>query len=312
MTDTNNDSAALWASRLDDGPLDAEHDRALTDWLAGDAHRAGALLRAEACLAQARRLRAIAPEAATAAQGGIDRRRRRFTAWLLAGGGALAASLAGLMAWPNSVSYATATGEVRRIPLHDGSVVSINTASSLRVKIDDTRRRVVLDRGEAWFQVAHDTARPFVVEVGPVQVRAVGTAFSVRRRETGVDVLVTEGVVEVRTGGADAALRLSAGRKAFLPYEGQPKYTAAVPDEIDRSLAWRAGELAIDGQTLGQAAAEMNRYNDVQITVDAALSQEPLVGYFRTDDPAGFAASAATLSGGTVERDGKTLRIVAK
>ena len=74
------------------------------------------------------------------------------------------------------------------MPLPDGSFASLNTASRVSVRFTPERRAVRLEEGEAWYQVAHDRARPFVVEAGPVRVQAVGTAFSVRRREGGVDV----------------------------------------------------------------------------------------------------------------------------
>lgn len=312
MTETNDDSAARWAGRLDDGPLDADARDELTAWLRGDPGRAGALLRAEACLARVRGLAVVASDRPLAARDGIAIPRRRFTAWLLVGSGAVAASALFLLSRPESVRYATATGEVRRVPLRDGSVVSINTASSLHVSIDDARRRVVLDRGEAWFQVAHDRSRPFVVEAGPIRVRAVGTAFSMRRRELGVDILVTEGVVEARSDATPGEIRLIAGQKAFLSLDGQPSRTVTMPDEVERTLAWRHGEMALEGHSLGQAVAEMNRYNVLQISVDASLARAPLVGYFRTDDPTGFAASAAELVGGRTIRSGNTIIISAK
>src|SRR3546814_2061558 len=94
-------------------------------------------------------------------------------------------------------SYATSVGEIRRVPLADGSIAAINTASAIDVKLDDAARHVRVVEGEAWFQVARDKQRPFVVAAGRARVRAVGTAFSVRRRAGGADVLVTEGEVEV-------------------------------------------------------------------------------------------------------------------
>src|SRR3546814_10232647 len=100
-------------------------------------------------------------------------------------------------------SYATSGGEIRRGPLADGSIAAINTASAIDVKLDDAARHVRVVEGEAWFQVARDKQRPFVVAAGRARVRAVGTAFSVRRRAGGADVLVTVGGVEVWADGAE-------------------------------------------------------------------------------------------------------------
>src|SRR6218665_280925 len=188
------DEALLWAVRLDAGPLDAAGQAALGVWLDADERRAGALLRAEAALAYLDRGRALAdpgaePDAASEPAAARPRPSRR--AFLL-GGGALgtlaAAGLAGFLLWPAAAQeIETTVGEVRRVPLADGSYASLNTASKVAVAMAPDRRSVRLEQGEAWFQVAHDRARPFVVEAGSVRVQAVGTAFSVRLRDGGAD-----------------------------------------------------------------------------------------------------------------------------
>src|SRR3546814_5104405 len=73
------------------------------------------------------------------------------------------------------------------LPISDGSIATVNTASRIAVALEPERRHITLEEGEAWFQVAHDAHRPFVVDVGSVRIRAVGTAFSVRRNPEGVD-----------------------------------------------------------------------------------------------------------------------------
>ena len=113
-------------------------------------------------------------------------------------------------------TLATAKGETKRVALPDTSVASLNTGSKLEVKLARDKRQIVLLKGEAWFEVAKDKTKPFVVEAGQVRVRAVGTAFGVRRLDNGVEVLVTEGTVEVWTGAAKA--RLNAGQRSFVPY----------------------------------------------------------------------------------------------
>jgi len=310
MNDTNDDDAALWASRLDDGHIAAD-DNDLRQWLDGDRRRAGALLRAEACLAQVRRLRATVADDEPAPVD-VATPRRRMIGGFLAGGLAVAATIAGVFLWPTGgTPYDTAVGEVRRVPLADGSIASINTASSLHVSMDNDRRHVVLERGEAWFQVAHDGSRPFVVEAGPIEVRAVGTAFAMRRRTNGVEVLVTEGVIEARMGGSGpgSTVRVAAGEEVFLSADGKSRAPAKKPQDIERALAWRHGELALEGQTLGEAAAEIIRYNVAQISVDPALADRPLVGYFRTNAPVSFARTAALLNDADVVVDGQTIRI---
>jgi ferric-dicitrate binding protein FerR (iron transport regulator) len=104
---------------------------------------------------------------------------------LIAGLGAAAAACVAVVVGPRlfSARYGTALGEIRRVPLSDGSMAAINTDTALDVAMSPRLRHVKLDKGEAWFEVAKDARRPFVVESGPVRVRAVGTAFSVRRLE---------------------------------------------------------------------------------------------------------------------------------
>ncbi|MGV3482365.1 MAG: FecR family protein [Sphingobium sp.] len=292
--------AADWLARLDrHGPtpeLLAELDR----WLAGDTRRRGALLQAEAAwnllvgefAAPAEREAGILPMPSTS---GLFSRRR-----LIASGGAaaLAASVAGgALLIGRGEGYDTAIGEIRRVPLADGSIATINSASRLTVALAPERRTVRLDEGEAWFQVAHDQARPFVAEAGRIRVRAVGTAFAVRRRAeggsgiSGAEILVTEGVVEAWADGAEGqAIRLSAGQRAFVADNAAVTGRADAPAEVTRALAWRAGQIDLAGESLAHAIAEFNRYNGVKLVLtDKTLANEPLYGVFRVDDPQSFA-----------------------
>ena len=204
-------------------------------WLARDALHPGALLRAQAVWMTLDR-----PFAAHAASREVAALVPRFSRrGLLAGGGAaIAASIAGGVLLLGGTSYATAVGEVRRVPLDDGSIVAINTASAIDVRLDKADRQVRLDRGEAWFQVPKDKDRPFVVAAGRARVRAVGTAFSVRRSDGGAHVLVTEGEVEVWSEGAEEhRVRLTAGSRGFIVGNAAIEKAPAALSSIDRSLA---------------------------------------------------------------------------
>src|SRR3546814_12936140 len=100
----------------------------------------------------------------------------------------------GFLAMPGQQIQA-AIGEIRRVPLSDGSLAAVNTQTTLDVTMKPEVRQVALKDGEAWFQVAKDRARPFVVEIGDVRVLAVGTDFAVNRTAAGGNVRVTGGVV---------------------------------------------------------------------------------------------------------------------
>ncbi|TCS09352.1 FecR domain-containing protein [Caulobacter sp. BK020] len=305
------DEAADWAVRVDARGLDVERDPELLAWLDGDARRAGALLRAQAAISFLDRGRALAG-AAPSVEAVAGRPNRRA---LIAGAGGIAAALiGGVGLWaarPQRLD--TRLGEIRRVPLADGSLVAINTKTALDVAMRPRSRRIVLREGEAWFQVAKDPERPFIVAAGTVRVRAVGTAFSVRRGDeaaAGVDVMVTEGVVEAWIEGDPAPRRqLSAGSRIVLASAVSPT-VAESPSEIERSLAWRNGEIALDGENLEQAARLFNRYNNRQIVIeDPVLARERFVGLFQTNEPESFAAAVAATLGAVVNDDAGSIRI---
>ncbi|MEJ1969094.1 MAG: FecR domain-containing protein [Rhizomicrobium sp.] len=285
--------AIAFLARLDNAPQTEIVRAELETWLAEDPRHRGAFLRAEAAFAHLDRLAILPVELSRPAF--VSRR-----GLLIAGAGAsaLAASAVGLALWlPTRNLIATPIGEIRRVPLNDGSVVAVNTNSELGVDLKDNLRQLTLDKGEVWFDVAKDGKRPFVVAAGQVRVMAVGTAFSVRRRDDGADVLVTEGVVAAwANGDVLNKVLVEAGSKVFVSDIAGPSRVTAAAHQIDRTLAWRNGQIALDGMSLGAAAAEFNRYNTRQLTIDPALADKRLVGWFHTNEPETFAkAAAATL-----------------
>ncbi|MBO9560425.1 MAG: FecR domain-containing protein [Caulobacter sp.] len=301
--------AVRWVVRADQGLLTAAERAELDAWLAGDPRRAGAHARAEAAWVMLDRAKALSGPSPSPARGGMVRR------GLLAGLGAAVAACAAIVVVPRLLSarYGTAVGEIRRVPLSDGSLAAINTDTVLDVAMRPRLRQVKLDKGEAWFQVAKDPQRPFVVESGPVRVRAVGTAFSVRRRDGGCEVLVTEGVVEAWSQEVGAApRRVRAGERIFVSDEVGPASPAAAPIDITRSLAWREGQIVLDGEAFAAAAAEFNRYNARKIVIaDETMGEEKLVGWFRTNEPESFARAAASSFGGKVSVRGDVILVEA-
>lgn len=306
------EAAVRWVWRFDHEGHAPELQAELEVWLAGDRRRQGAFLQAEAMWAvldRGQQLAGVIPIEARRPRNPLSRRT------LLAGGGAaVAVSLSGVayLALPRE-RYGTAQGEIRRIPLKDGSIAAINTTSVVEVDLKPDIRRVTVARGEAWFQVAKNPERPFVVEAGRVRVRAVGTAFSVRRYDKGADVLVSEGVVEAWVEGAEGhRVRIAAGEKAFVADNSAISEQKAGSSEIDRQLAWRAGMIDLAGETLAAAAAEFNRYNSRKLIVtDPRIAQERFYGVFRIDDPEGFANAVRQSLGATVDaRDPAEIRIL--
>lgn len=302
------DEAAAWVARMDGGAWSDQDEAGLQRWLSQDVRRQGILLRAQAAWIAIDQPKQIDEQEDTLV-GRISRRA------LIGGGAALAASIIGGVVVLNEVgSYQTDVGEIRRVPLADGSIAAINTGSKVMVHMEARLREVTIERGEAWFQVAKNPERPFVVEAGGVRVRAVGTAFSVRRRDDKVDILVTEGVVEAWSGDDDRRkISLRAGQRATVAYalDGPISALAAAPSAVDQALAWRSGKIVLSGAPLSDAVADFNRYNRRQIRlVDPALAAERLDGVFRTDDVEGFARSIQAALGATiVETDGGDISI---
>ena len=217
-------------------------------------------------------------------------------------GGAIAASLgAAVVLAPGWLAagreFETALGEVRSVPLDDGSVVWLNTESKIRVAYNGERRGVTLLSGEAWFEVAKDSTRPFIVSANALDVRAVGTSFSVSRLEgRAVEVLVREGIVDVnRPRGASApTIRLPAGSGARGDSAGAIIALRPGVAAVSRTQSWRQGLLDFEGVTLDEAARTFARYSDQRIIIDdPATGRRSITGLFASTDPAGFARAAA-------------------
>ncbi len=213
-----------------------------------------------------------------------------------AAGGAVAAVVAILVVLMvpdltfSSNRYVAGRGEQRQVALADGSRMFVNTDSDVAVHFRENERSIELIRGEAFFEVAKDPARPFVVRAGIAEVRAVGTKFSVRRGATDTEVVVTEGRVQVLrdlgTGAADASpapIELVPGNVVHV--------SAATPvaqvDVINvaRATAWTAGSVEFEEEALADVIRDVNRYTSKEFVIaDPALNEIRLTGRFRVGD----------------------------
>jgi len=304
------DEAARFVVRMDGDAWSAADEAELQAWLAEDTLRQGLLLQMQAhwlaLTPQPEVVRAEAePEDADAAPTAVWRRRG-----VMAGIAASVALAFGGLRWSQSpAAYTTRLGEIRRLPLSDGSVMTMNSGSELTVTMAQRAREVEITQGEAWFEVAKDATRPFVVASGDVRVRAVGTAFSVRRREMGVEILVTEGVVETwAEGDRNLHMRLQAGDRATMNASAVIDYETGISSSVDRALAWRGGMIDLGGRTLYDAADEFNRYNSRQIIIaDPRIAREQLDGLFRVNDPEGFAEAVKASLGVSLDTSNPAL-----
>jgi transmembrane sensor len=202
-------------------------------------------------------------------------------------------------------NYGTGPGGLARIFLPDGSAVTMNANTEIRVHFTAARRTIKLLRGEAHFSVTHDVHRPFEVHAGDRVVVAVGTAFNIRLN-TGhiVEVTVTEGRVALFADGdrrphaAGFPLQtISAGQEALLTAQD------VTIQRIDRTqifhrLAWEHRELSFEGQTLSQAVADFNRYTNRRVVIDdPSIAALQIGGSFRALDIDSFVAAVGRTFG---------------
>lgn len=303
-------TAARWAVRRDRG-LSAAESIDYELWLAADPRHAAAMQRTSAAWSLLDRI----PESAAAPILAAATRRRSFWRRTVTFGSlAAAAALAvGLFVWSRplpadptlSAPALSATTTPRLVTLSDGTVVQLNTGGEVSERFTAATRHVTLTRGEAHFAVAKNPARPFVVQAGSLQVRAVGTAFNINLQSAAVDVIVTEGRVQLTTGTPDAPA-LNAGERATLRRAADgPTLVVARIDAaaITQTLAWREPLMRLGGATLAELAAEFERATGRRLVLaDPALADLRFGGRFRADDIDGFTHLLASTLDLDVER----------
>lgn len=283
-------------------------------WLKADKRHLGAYARAEGALIRVDRVHGGARDiSSTLAQAPSWTRRRLILTGSVAAGIAGAGIFgAGLWKRNREQLLSTGKGEVREVLLADGSVVKLNTNSKVEIRYTEALRNVHLLEGEALFDVAKNKARPFIVQAKDTLVRAVGTSFTVSvLPQRAVRVLVKEGVVELKRANAvaSAPVRVSANNQAIAPRDAPITSTPIAQSKLARNLAWEYGRIAFDDQTLQDAANEYARYSDIQIVVDPAVANMTVTGSFASNDPVGFARTAASTLDLQVEVNGREVKI---
>lgn len=315
--------AAEWLTRQDRGLTAGEQDEFL-QWLAADPrhrewfarHRAGW-----------RRLDAIAdwrPEHGTEPNPDVLARpiRRRWGRPVVLTALAAALAFAAVGLWPRGPVFSAplaAAGGYERRTLDDGSVAELNHGAEIEVNFSAAERRVVLRRGEALFTVAKNPARPFIVRARDVDVRAVGTAFTVRLDAASVEILVTEGKVQVAPPAPAAAASAAfapapapaplvvAGERALVTLAAptSPAISKTTAAQVARVRAWQPQLLDFSATPLADVLAELNRRNRVQITLaDPTRAHVPIVASIRSDNIEGFVTLVTVAAGLRSERRG--------
>ncbi len=309
------EQAALWLVRLERGLTAGEQDEFL-QWLASDPRHGEELARHESSWKRLNVLSDWRPEhAARPNRDLLAPPSARTTFWLKQGRcwllpvsiAAAALACAVLVFRKDSAVPASPEAEVaspariaaiEQRTLGDGSVVELNRGAEIAVLFTAARRQVRLERGEASFHVARDRERPFVVSVDGVDVRAVGTAFNVRRGSGAIEVTVTEGTVQVHPTGGDSNAReesplVVAGQHAVVSLEpGSRAVTinAISAEQIDALLAWHPRLLDFTDAPLSAVVGEFNRRNaPVRITIaDPVLADTAVSASLRSDNVESF------------------------
>jgi transmembrane sensor len=325
------EQAAKWLIRLDAGatPEDwARHAR----WLADSPRHRAAFLRLSRAWSGSNALRKLRPldcHVDPDLLAPAESRRPRVTVdWRrvgLAVGASVTLAVVGVFAWrnaaaPDALVYETKFATTQHVSLTDGTQINLNGDSVIRVNFTPTLRDVVVERGEALFDVAAEARRPFRVTAGNTVTTTLTSRFSVHRRAADTtEVLVSRGQVVFErarpplyfTGSGSRFVRtLWAGTMASADNGGifvRAIGTAAV----HRRLAWVDRQVAFLGETLEEAVREINRYNHQQLVIlDPAIGQLRVSGRFDATDPDSFVASLEKPLGVRANPRPDTIRLI--
>jgi transmembrane sensor len=293
--------ATEWVAQMDRAPLSPSDAAELQQWLAGDRRRRGAFMRAKAIWMRSESARALGPQynpndfqpAVTVPPRASTEPRRRFIEW----SGALAASFVLIVILMATLqmpaAYATAKGEMRTVPLGDGTTVTLNTDTRIKVYDDEGGRRIRILRGEVLIEGAG--TMPTVVDLGEKHLEASAATFVVRKLEgRPAEVLVQDGRVVLAEGTQSTAFPLPPNTSTSLPDGREWQLTALSFGQMGRELAWREGKIALQGETLAEAVAVYARYSDTPIVIaDPELAKLQVTGLFAVNNPLGFGRAVA-------------------
>ena len=289
--------AADWAARLGAGANEEEHD-AFRRWYQSDQRRAEAYDRIAAIWSAAGRIPASSTERIVEEPARSPPRRLGYAmAACLVAGIALVSILLLASPWDQktgrqeTLSFASAIGEIRQFALPDGSRLVLDSGSRVEARLTSSERLLTLREGRARFIVAHES-RPFIVSAASNQVIATGTVFDVSLLRNRFAVVLLQGSVEVRQHGGDqgSVRRLRAGQRFVIDGAAPPVSQRATRGET----LWPSHMLEFDDTPLEEAVALVNRYSRVQLRLgDERIGGLRVSGAYRAGDVAGFARSLA-------------------
>ena len=284
-------TAEAWLVRMGRPEVSARDHEAFEAWLDADPAR---LDDYQALKTAQREARALKSELTAELAAIPARPRRSVTArprGLLIGGPVLAAlcvAVVGVALWPRlapdpmagATTYAAATGEIREVVLADGSHVTLDTGSTIRVALADDARHVVLDRGQAYFAVHHDTARPFEVGVGDRQVVVTGTRFVTTLSGDAASVALLQGSVSLRSGSGQMLKMKPGDGVAYRVKQAGQSWSRIDPVE---TAPWRERRLVFRDAPVTEVVAQLSRYTPVRLVADPALARVKITAVFPLD-----------------------------
>jgi transmembrane sensor len=287
----------------------------LNAWLAESTLHRIAYLRLEGIAADTGRLVALRPfGSGRSAPGGFGAiLRRGFIVPLLAAASIALAALwgdpfiASLLQPPDRVD-STDVGGRTLLSFADHTQIELNTNTAVRLRMTTAERTIWLEKGEAWFHVAHDAAHPFTVIVGKHRVTDLGTEFLIRRDTVAVDVTLLNGRAALSTEGLQTAT-LGSGEEAIATPTAL-SVTRKTPQELADELAWRRGVLVFRHTRLADVVREFNRYNAVKLVIaDPSIADLKIVANVKTDDYESFLQLAEDVFKLRVDREGSVILI---
>lgn len=280
--------AAAWVIRLHGPERSPELEAGLRKWLAADPEHAR----------QFERVTDVWDAGSRVPIGGLPRVRGSWRSQAARGWAAAAAivlvciGVGWLVLGPMrpGTLYRSRMGELRLVQLKDGSRISLDSGSEIRVVYSDTERRVQLDRGQAYFEVKHNPGWPFVVVAGRHQITDIGTVFVVRYDPALTVVTLIKGRIAVSsrfqgTGSVDRILAV--GQRLTFAGDSPPKLDQPRLDEV---TAWERGEVMLDDTPLTRAVAELNRYDPAALIIeDPRVANLRVSGIYHTGNNREFA-----------------------
>ena len=300
---TEDHLAALWADRLAAAPLPGHEVDKLKAWLAAEPRRE-ALLAAHRDLIASASLRHALVGVRTGARVKTMPRGRGRAIGALTGVAAGVCAVAMIVVFPRpALKLETSQGRQQARVLDDGSSVILNGDSEARVALARRTRSVRLERGEAFFKVAHDPSRPFTVHARDASITALGTAFNVNGLADATEVTVREGKVRVVSASAPGRMTVVvAGESVRVSARGIEERMRFNPIAADD---WRSGWIELNNGRLGDLVTELNRANAARPLKlgEPALAELRLTGRFRATAPRETAALVAATHGLALRED---------